>query len=492
MKKENKKEMKRKLICFVLLLFSATVFAQKNQPTIEVSPPTVQVGKLNLKQCIDNAIQNNILVKQFDLQSDASATNLKQAKANLLPNLNGNFGYGFNQGRNVDPLTNSFINQQLQSSNVGLNTGILLFNGMRLQNLIKQNSYTNEAAKMDLQQTKDNLSLNIIIAYLQVLSNEDILAINQAQTLVTKKQIERMEILVKEGVSANYQLAELKGQLANEEIAIINSINTLQQSKIDICQLMNIDYNSELQLDKSDAILPDLPYQTNASEIYKASLLNFASIKAAEYKIKSAEKSIKVSKAGFLPSISLTGNLSSSYSSLAQTLSPTTLTESETGAYVILGGNQNPVLRKQQNYAASKTAYTNQLNNNLGSFIGISMQIPIFNAFQTKNNIKLAQINLKNISLESDNTKNVLKQNIEQAYLNMTASYNRLQVIKEQVTNFEESFRAAEVRFNNGVINAAEYLVSKNNLDRTRVNNVQAMYEYNFRSRVLDFYKGIK
>jgi outer membrane protein len=462
----------------VALLFSATVFAQE--------------GKITLKQCIDNAIKNNILVKQSGLQTDVAAINLKQAKANLLPNFNGSFGYGFNQGRNVDPLTNSFINQQLQSSNVGLNTGIVLFNGMRLQNLIKQNNYTSEASKMDLQQAKDNLTLNVILAYLQVLNNEDILVISKAQTLVTKKQIERMEILVKEGVSANYLLADLKGQLANEEIAIINSTNTLQQSKLTVCQLMNIDYNAELQLDKTAAVLPTNVYETNATEIYKISLQNFASIKANAYKIKSAEKAIKVSKAGFLPSISLTGNLSSSYSSLAQTLSPTNVTEGETGAYVVLSGNQNPVLRKQQNYAASKTAYTNQLNNNLGSFIGISMQIPIFNGFQTKNNIKLAQVSLKNIQLESDNTKNLLKQNIEQAYLNMTASYNRLQVLKEQIINFEESFRAAEVRFNNGVINSAEYLVSKNNLDRTKVNLLQATYEYNFRTRVLDFYKGVK
>lgn len=483
--------MKSRMIS-IALVFSVTVFAQKSLPTAQVGLPTREVGKMTLKQCIDSAIKNNILVKQSGLQLEVATINLKQAKSNLLPNLNASFGYGFNQGRNVDPLTNSFINQQLQSSNVGLNTGVVLFNGMRLQNIIKQNSYTNEATKMDLQQVKDNLALNVILAYLQVLNNEDILVINQAQTLVTKKQIERMEILVKEGVFANYQLADLKGQLANEEIAIINSTNTLQQSKLTICQLMNIDYNSELQLDKTDALLPTEKYETNAAEIYKASLQNFASIKGNEYKIKSAEKAIKVSKAGFLPSISLTGNLSSSYSSLAQTLSPTTLTESETGAYVILGGNQNQVLRKQQNYAASKTAYTNQLNNNLGSFIGISMQIPIFNAFQTKNNIKLAQANFKNIQLESDNTKTLLKQNIEQAYLNMTAAFNRLQVLKEQVTNFEESFRAAEVRFDNGVINSAEYLVTKNNLDRTKVNNIQAMYEYNFRKRVLDFYKGVK
>jgi outer membrane protein len=157
----------------------------------------------------------------------------------------------------------------------------------------------------------------------------------------------------------------------------------------------------------------------------------------------------------------------------------------------VIGGSQNAVLRKQQNFDAFKTSYTNQLNNNLGTFIGINMQIPLFNGFQTKNNIKLATINFKNTQLQADNAKLQLKQNVEQAHLNMTASYEKYKVLTEQVLNFEESFRAAEVRFNTGVINSAEYLISKNNLDRTKISLAQARYEYIFRSQILDYYKGV-
>jgi outer membrane protein len=110
-----------------------------------------QVNKMSLKQCIETGINNNIRVKQSGLQTEAAAINTQQAKSDLLPNLNGSFGYGLNKGRNVDPLTNSYINQQLTSSNIGLSSGVILFNGMRLQNLIKQNSLTYEASKMDLQ-----------------------------------------------------------------------------------------------------------------------------------------------------------------------------------------------------------------------------------------------------------------------------------------------------------------------------------------------------
>jgi outer membrane protein len=465
-------------IFFVTLFFPTSTMAQES--------------KMSLKQCIDTALANNIQTKQAGLQVEAAEINVKQAKANLLPNVNGNYGYGFNQGRNVDPLTNSYINQQLTSSNVGLSSNVVLFNGMRLKNIIQQNNFTYEANKMDLQQTKDNLTLNIILAYLQVLSNDDVLIIAKAQAEVTKKQIERMQILVKEGAAANYQLADLKGQLANEEISIINAVNALQQAKLSLCQLMNIEYNSELQLEKKDGELPVEKYATSAAELYKISLQNFSLIKANDFKIKSAEKNVKVNRSGFYPTISLNANLGSNFSSLAKTLSPTIVTQEQTDAYVIVGGNKTPVLVQQQNYNASKTGFIKQLNNNLGTFVGINLQIPIFNSFQTKNRIKLAENNLKITKMESDNAKLLLKQNMEQAYLNMTASFDKYKILMEQVKNFEESFRAAEVRFSNGVINSADYLISKNNLDRTTINFAQSKYDYNFRVKLLDYYKGNK
>lgn len=445
---------------------------------------------LTLKQCVETALANNIQVKQSGLQADVAEVNLKQAKSNLLPDLNGNFGYGFNQGRNVDPLTNSYINQQLASSNASLSSGIILFNGMRLQNLIKQTSLTYNAAKSDLQQEKDNLTLNVILAYLQVLSNEDVLAINTAQAEVTKKQLERLGVLLKEGATANYQLADLKGQLANEEIQIINSTTLLLQSKLRLCQLMNIAYNENLELEKTDVELPSSQYAFSTADIYQSSLQNLAIIKANEFKIKSAATGIRVNQAGFYPIISLNGNLGSSYSSLAQTLNPTNSTEIQTGSYVIFNNTQAPVLKQQQNYSSSKTGYTKQMNNNLGTFVGINMQIPLFNNFLNINRVKLANINLKNTQLEADNIKNLLSQNIEQAHMNMMSSYKRNEILTGQVKDFEESFRAAEVRFNTGVINSSEYIISKNNLDRSKINLAQAKYEYLFRIKILDFYQG--
>jgi outer membrane protein len=346
-------------------------------------------------------------------------------------------------------------------------------------------------AKWICKQSKDNLTLNIILAYLQVLSNEDILVISKGQADVTKKQVERMNIMVKEGAAGNYLLADLKGQLATEEISIINSANAVEQAKLNLCQFMNIDYNSKLELQRDEASLSVTGYTASSSDIYNTALQQFALIQANELRIKSAEKALKVSRSGFYPTISLNGNLFSSYSSLAETLTPTITNEVQTGSYVIINGIQNPVLKQEQNYSSTKTAYTKQLNNNIGTYFGVNMQVPLFNSFQSRNRVKLADLSLKNTVLESENSKTQVKREIEQAHLNMTASYERYKVLTEQVSDFEESFRAAEVRFANGVINSAEYLISKNNLDRTKINLTQARYEYVFRTRLLDYFQGV-
>ncbi len=460
-----------------MLFFSATVFAQET--------------KMTLKQCIDNAIKNNILVKQSDLQSETANVNIKQAKANLLPNVNGNFSYGFNEGRSVDPITNSYINQQLTSATSSLSSNVVLYNGMRLQNLIKQNKLIYEANKMDLQQAKDNLALNVILAYLQVLSNDDVLLVAKAQSLVTKKQVERMGILVKEGAAANYLLSDLKGQLANEAISIVNATNALQQAILSLCQLMNVDYNAALQLEKNTEDFSDTKYESSSAEVYKEALQNFSLVKANNLKIKSAAKAMAISRAGFYPTLSLNANLGSNYSSLAKKLSLANTTQEQTDAYVTVGGNQTFVFRQQQNYNATKTGFAKQLNNNLGTFVGLNVSIPLFNGFQTKNRVKTAAINLKTVQLESAGANLLLKQNIEQAYLNMTASLEKYSILKEQVKDFEESFRAAEVRFANGVTNVAEYLISKNNLDRANINFTQTKYDYIFRIKLMNYYKGI-
>ncbi len=443
----------------------------------------------SLKQCIDTALNNNILVQQTELQMQSAEVDRNQAKMNLLPNVNSRWNYGNNFGRNVDPITNTYTNNQLSSSNAGLDAGVILFNGMRLQNLIQQTNFSYKAAELDYKQAKDNLVLNVILAYMQVLVSEDVLSVSRAQLLVTQKQIERMDIMVKEGSAGNFQLTDMKGQMANEQINIVNLENSLQQAKLTLCQLMNIPYSASVQLER-DIQLNENFYAQSSPEVIAAAMEYMSLVKANEFRVKSAEKTIQIAKSGYYPTISLGASAGSSYSNLFTRLVPTTISEITTGDYIKSGATRTPVYKEIQNFSTNSVGYFKQMENNLGFFAGVNMQIPIFNNLQIKNRVRQAKLQLKNTQLNAENTNYQLKQNIEQAWLNMQASFNRYSMLKEQLINFEESFRAAEVRFESGVINAAEFLIAKNNLDRTKINLVQTQYEYSFRTRLLNFYQG--
>jgi outer membrane protein len=447
-------------------------------------------SRLSLQQAVDIAVKNNIQVKQSSLRMETAVINRKQASADMLPNLNGNFNYGWNNGRNIDPFTNTYVNQQIQGSNVSVNGQWNFFNGMQIQNNKKQQSLIEEASKMDLQQIKENTTIMVIMNYLQVLNNEDLLQNIKNQAEVTRKQVERLDIMVKEGAVGGYLLTDMKGQLANDQIGIVNAANSLELSKLNLCQLLNIPFTKELQLERNDLPMPEGIYPGNEQEIIKTALNTLPLIKASDLRIKSAGKGIKVEKSAFYPQVGLYGNLFSSFSSAFTLNIPTTIINQTTDNFVEINNNQFPVIAPVQNYTYESIKYGTQMKNNVGSSFGVAAQIPLFNNFRTRYRVEQAKVNLKTAEVERENTELLLRQNIEQAYVNMTASFNRYKAYLDQFTNYQESFRANEIRFNAGTINSVEYLTAKNNLDRATINLSQVRYEYIFRTKILDYYQG--
>ena len=445
---------------------------------------------LSLKQCVDKALENNIPAKQWGLQADAAKADWQQTKANLLPNVNGSWGYNLNQGRSIDPFTNTYINQQFSSSSLGLSAGLILFSGLQLQNSIKQAGYAYHASEMEWQQSKDKLTLDVILAYLTVLNNEDSWRIMTEQMAVTKKQVERMEILVEKGVNGTYLLSDLKGQLANDEISTINTYNALQTARLDLSQLMNVPYDKNMKLERiSEGAILEV-YPGTPEQIYAESLEHLAQVKAVDLRAQSAAKSLQVAKGGYYPTLSLNGSLSSNYSSVSNSLTPTNIVTQETGNYVVFNNAKTPVLVDQQNYDSHKIPYNTQLKNNVGSYAGLSLNIPLFNNLRVTTNVKKARLNARSAALDADQTRLVLKQTIEKAYQDMVSAYEKYKALLEQVNQYKESFRSAEIRFNLGTIVSTEYLITKNNYDRARLNLTQTWYEYMFRTRILDFYQG--
>jgi outer membrane protein len=468
----------KKKIFFLLLCIGAiqTMIAQQQS--------------LTLQQAIETAIRNNYQVRQSELDMEAAKINWYQARANLLPSINAFVSHGINKGRSIDPFTNSYVDQELTFAQYGMSGDLILFNGLSLQNAIKQTRLAYEAGKMDLQQAKDNTAMQVVLAYLQVLANEDLLNIARSQAELTRSQVERLEVLDKEGAIVPATLYDLKGQLSNDELSMVNSNNALNSAKLTLCQLMFIPYNKDLQLDRSGLEGTPAPYGVTAEELYQLALKHLALVKAADYRVKSAEKAVKVAKGNAFPVIGLSGSLGSNYSSVAEKSIPGAINEVPSGDYVQIAGNKFDVITQQQDFSAEKITYFDQLTNNYNTQVSLGLRIPIFNSLQNHNRIKLAKINQKSVEVDQANTLLVLQQQVEQAAFNASAAYDRYKASADQVNAFSESFRSAEVRFNAGAITSVDYLVAKNNSDRANINLTQSKYEYIFRTRVLDYYSG--
>lgn len=466
-------------ICLVLFLAGPGLMAQSDSST-----------HLTLKQCLELAYSNNLDLKQAELQAATTGIDYRQAKQNMLPQINGSIEHGNNQGRSIDPFTNSYLNQKIEYANYGVNGGVILFNGLATQNGIRQQRLALAAGKEEIQQEKDNLSINLMNAYFLVLSTADLLEQIKIQANLSRKQVERLTIMHQEGAVPPAQFYDLKGQLASDEINLVNTKNQLDAAILDLCQMMNIPYDPGIQLEPLGPEDFLQAYEGNASSIYQTALGQLAVVKAANLRTESAEKGVKAWRSQLWPTLSLNGGLFTNYSSAARTAQFLRTVESPTGDYVQINGTESPVLTMRDEFSMQKIAYGDQFKNNYSTNINLSLRIPLLNYMQTRNRIDRAKIQLKSAELVEKTTRIRLQQQVEQAFLNMTATYNRYKTVLQQVDAFQESFRTAEARFNEGVLNSVEYLTAKNNLDRSNINLIIAKYEYVFRTRLLDFYQG--
>jgi outer membrane protein len=444
---------------------------------------------MTLKEAIETGIKNNIDVLQSNLQMQKADINYKQSKANMLPNLNADANHGTNHGRSIDPFTNSFIDQNVNYANYGLSSNILLSNGLSLQNQIKSNKLGYEASKMELQQSKDNLTINIILAYFEILSDEDILQQSVDQKAVTDSQVNRLGILNNSGAISPSQYYDLKGQLATDEINIVNNQAALETAKLALSQLLNIPYDKNLKLEKLPVSF-DTNFENTSEQIYQTALQQFAQIKSAELRTKSAEKNIKAIKGELFPTLSLNGNAYTNFSSVASQDFFVSSSETTSSDYVVINGSKVPVITQKNNYNTRKITFGNQLNNNFFTTINVGLSIPLFNASQVRNKIKLAKIELQNSELIEQNSKLQLQQSIERAYVNLISSTRKYQLLLNQVESFKESFRAAEIRFNSGASTSVDYLIAKNNLDKAQSNLILSKYDVSLREKILDYYQG--
>jgi len=477
---------KKKAVLFLGIILSVIVQVHAQDTTAKIG------SSLTIQQCVDIAIKNNLQVRQSDFTMQSNGLAFKQSKDNLLPQINGSASQGINFGRSINPYTNQYIDEQINTGSYALNAGLVLFSGLSLQSAIKQNMYAYNASKLDLQQQKDNITLYVLISYLQVLSSQELLDISRRQADVDFKQVQRLLDMNKEGaVTPLSNLSDLQGQYAADQAGIVTAVNNLETAKIALFQYMNIPYKRDAQYEQValDLLAPDA--QENSDTIFQNALNIIPSIKSADFKVKAYQKALQYYRGQYYPTLSLYGSLSSNYSSAAtSTLYGPNVDVASTN-YVTVNGTEYPVIVQQPSSSTtSKIAFSDQFKNNRFTQVGLQLSIPILNYLRTRNNVKQAKINLKSAEVSATSAKNQLQQNVEQAYQNQVAAYGQFKSYQDQSKAFGESFRITEIRFNEGVITSDVYLLAKNKLDAANVNLIASKYNYIFRTKILDYYRG--
>jgi outer membrane protein len=474
-----------------LLLITCLTFQSKAQNAVQASGNETKLG---LQQAVDIALKNNISVKQSQNQVLLNALQLQQSRFNQLPNASGNINESFNFGRSLDPFTNTYIDNSVNYNQISVNANVIIFNGHQLKNTIAQNDILLKATQFDLQAMKENISLQVVLSYLNIMNAEDQLAISKTQTAITALQIDRTDKLVKAGSLAQSNLFDLKAQLAGEESTVINNQSILDLAKLTLLQLLNDKTITDVKVDRISVPTPSTGgYEATIGKIFEVAESSQPTLKAADLRIKGADKGIEIARAGFLPTVTANASFGGNQSNRQKDYTFNNTTIEQNLGVVKFQGQEIPLIVTspyKERIETGTTSYFTQLGNTANYGFGVNASIPIFSKYSNKSNVTRAKIQKENANLNAQQARLTLRQNIETAYTNLTNSAKRYDAYLVQVSALEESFRAAESRFNAGAIDFVSYSLQKTNLDKAKGNLVAAKYDFIFRTKILDYYQN--
>ena len=488
------------VVALLLTAGSSATYAQNTpvQSGASVASPVNVVAsassRMNLQQCIEVAQQNNILIRQGRLTVANADLQLHQSRLNQLPTAVFQANQAINGGRSVNPQSNEFVQQTINSSSFQLNTSATLYNGGVLRSTVQQNNLALQASQQELNATQNNVALTVAQNYLNVLTGTEQLAVAQRQADVTRAQLDRTRRLVSAGSAPESNIFDLQATLASNEVDIVTAQNTLDLAKVALLQAMNVPINQEFDVEQINVPDPGLdPYTASVQQLYDVASTSLPEVKGADLRVKSATLGVQVAKGGLYPTLSLNAGLNTLYSSAASIPTPNgqVLGQATVGYFTDpITGAQLPVTSPIPGYDVNGISYGSQLSNNFSQSASLFLRVPIFQGNLSRNRITTAKIQQQNAELTALNTRLTLRQQIETAYTNMKAGANRYKATQAQVASLERAFQMAESRLNAGAINATDYSIAKTNLDRARASLVQSKYDYVFRTKILDYYQN--
>lgn len=439
--------MKIKLFLFVAVLGVAE---------LSQGQPAQNAPQWTLRQCIDYAIAHNISIQQSALTVRQGEVRVNTDKWARLPEVSGSAGQAWSWGRTASPENNSYVDTNSSSSSFGVGASIPLFTGFRIPNQYKLSQINLKAALADLKKAKEDLSINIASSYLQTLLDKELCKVAQEQVSLSQQQLNRLVRMEQVGKASPAEVAEARATVESNKLTAVQNDNSYKLALLDLSQLLELSSPENF-----DVIQPDVnivfTQLTPPDELYQQAVTQKSSILAAQHRLEGSELSIKLARATYMPNLALNMNLATNY-------------------YTVKG--------------QSVPSFSSQLKNNMNKYIGLSLTIPIFDRFSTRNNIRTAKIQQLGYSLQLENAKKTLYKEIQQAWYNALASENKYKSSISALDAAKESFHLMTGKYENGKATAVEYNESQTKLRVAESNLLQAKYDYLFRCKILDFYKG--
>ena len=408
-----------------------------------------------LRECAEYALSHNIGIQQKDLTRQQGEVRLSTAKNSRLPDLTGTIGETFSFGRGLT-MDNTYTNRSTNSTQFSIGTSVPLFTGFRIPNTIKLNQLNLEAAIQDLEKAKNDVEMQVAKAYVQILYDMEIADVAWRQVGIDSMQVARLEAFFQNGKASGAEVSQQKATHAQSILTATQADNNLQLAILTLTQLLELPTPEGFSV-----VRPDVPFQAltlpNPETIFAEALTFKPEIRAEQLRLDASEKSIKIQEAARYPQLTLNGGLQTNY-------------------YKTSGMQQD--------------GFGTQLKNNFSQYIGLNLNIPIFNRFSTRNNIRNARLERENQLLKLDNAKKTLYKEIQQVYYNAVAAHAKYESSEAARQSSADAFRLAQAKYENGKANITEFNEAKNRFLKSESDLVQARYEYLYQTTLLDFYRG--
>ncbi|MGJ1432134.1 TolC family protein [Sphingobacterium spiritivorum] len=409
----------------------------------------------DLKSCISQALQHNLAVQQSEIKEQRSSVSYTRSWQERFPTLNARLGHSINEGKSIDPSTNQFISKRFTSGNQEVSTSMVLFDGLGMLYDIRQQSKIWAADQKDREGALIALKLDIILAYIQVLTAKDILQQAEVNIETTLAQLQRSETLHRQGAIAPGDYFDIKGQYAAESSSINGLKKTLFDRRLALSLLMNVTEKDLGELAPLEEQANDVAVWTaDAEQLYLEAQDKLPDFQSLQFKTEAAEYAVKYAKSGYFPRLTFGAGLNSQYS------------------------------------GTSNDSYLRQIDNNLGKYVSFGLNIPIFNGFKVRNQVKLARLDQRSQQVENDQKRLELRENTSKAVFDYKQSFENIALLKSQVTDYKESFRIAQVRFDEGDINSVTYIIAKNKYEQSLSQLTVLQYQAILQQYTLDYYQG--